>query len=373
MSKPVHIAEGENIDDVLFEIAKIDEAEPDILNLHRITAEGHYPQAEPVVFIESAAFAARENVSAVSGPAKGGKTGAISAILAQTLTPDGWECDGIAGVKALPANGKAVIYLDTEQAAADQQYQVKTIHSRAGITRTPDNFFAHNIRELSPKDKIKFTGSLCEAAAAATGGIHVIVIDGGADYLKSVNDEQESTEAVLFFMRLSTLYNCPVIIVVHTNPGGEKERGHFGSDLQRKCYGLINVTREGDVSTLSPKLLRKAGMKDAPLIHFTYDQYKGYHTACDDPKSNAVQAREKSIALTSLTHQVFEGHDTLPHGKIILKIQAIRDVKETTAKDEFRRMIANELIEKIGPGKTDPYRLVIKRAERAENGRPPLS
>ena len=89
-------------------------------------------------------------------------------------------------------------------------------------------------------------------------------------------------------------------MVVHQNPGSDKERGHFGSEIQRKCYALLTLSKEGDISTLAPKIMRKAGHSDVPLIHFSYSKEKMYHTQIDAPdkeKEKAVKEQNRHLAI----------------------------------------------------------------------------
>lgn len=358
------ILESVNIDDEALQFKDGEKADgtPDA---ERITSDGVYPSSEPIGWIGLvAAFLAKANLTVFSSHSKGGKTSFIYSLLAGALCA---LADVIYGIKIKPAtDGKAVVVIDTEQAQEDQQYLVRTVEKRMGVKETPSNFWALNFRGYAPKVLIEKTTKALEVINERCGGIHLIAIDGGADFLKSVNDEEASSEMVQYFTNLAIKYDCPVIVVVHTNPGGEKERGHFGSDLQRKCYALLNIVKDGDISTVQPKLLRKAGMSDAPLIHFRYDPDKGYHVATDDPKSCAATAQKKKVALIGLANTLFDGAEIMPHGLAVNKIMRIRDVRESAAKQAFGELVAFGLIEKTGPGKQDPYRLTAERSERSE-------
>jgi hypothetical protein len=61
------------------------------------------------------------------------------------------------------------------------------------------------------------------------GGVHSIWLDGFADFVQSVNDEQEAFGLVRFLHSLAVTHQCPIIGVVHLNPGDTgKSRGHLG-------------------------------------------------------------------------------------------------------------------------------------------------
>ncbi len=140
-------------------------------------------------------------------------------------------------------------------------------------------------------------------------GIHLITIDGGADYIASVNDEEQANEIIEYFTHLSIRYNCPVIIIVHLNPNSDKERGHFGSHLQRKCYGLLTIEKAkgNDISTLIPKAFRKAGNADVVPVCFAYDKEKHYHVQVNAPDHGTAKAAANVVKAKKIAEDVFGG------------------------------------------------------------------
>lgn len=314
----------------------------------RITAEKDIPNPPPVITIGGAAVGAIGNITAISAAAKAGKTAVAGVLLAGSISTDGY-IDGFPDLKIEPnVNKKAVVHLDTEQSEPDQQYMVKTVLKRAGLRSTPDHYRAYNIMSLSLDNYQQVTSEICEACNREYDGIHLILIDGGADFIASVNDESASTRIVQFFRHLSQRYSCPVVVIVHQNPGSDKERGHFGSEIQRRCYGLLTITREGDISTLQAKMLRKAGNGDVPLIHFTYSKEKGYHIPTevanpDELKNEAKINQHKQTAL-----KVFPGQTSLTYTETWQAIMKVTGKESRTAKQRITDWLGWGLIEK-GP------------------------
>ena len=76
------------------------------------------------------------------------------------------------------------------------------------------------------------------------GGIHLVVIDGIADLIRSANDETESIAIVDELYRLAGIYNTCIICVLHFVPNGIKLRGHIGSELQRKAAGILSIEED---------------------------------------------------------------------------------------------------------------------------------
>jgi len=121
------------------------------------------------------------------------------------------------------------------------------------------------------------------------------VIDGIADFIGSVNDEEEANNIVSFFEHLAIKYNTAIILILHLNPGSDKERGHLGSQLQRKSESVLTIKKEGDISILEAKLLRSGATGDFTPIRYQFNQEKGYHVfmeagnGCDNQKLSKLR------------------------------------------------------------------------------------
>ncbi|MGN6248950.1 MAG: hypothetical protein ACTHNG_11375 [Ginsengibacter sp.] len=306
---------------------------------YRITKEKQIPHPAPTVKIDEASIGARGNLLGISAQIKAGKSAIkgvfISGVISESGVPDGFPT-----IHCEPANGKAIIDLDTEQSEADQQDNLNAILNRAGIDTTPDNLLSYNIRQLTMKDYREFTDTICTLAAEKFGGIHLISIDGGADYIASVNDEEQANEILEYFTHLSIRFDCPVIIIVHLNPNSDKERGHFGSQLQRKCFGLLTIEKAkgSDISTLTPKAFRKAGNTDVQPIHFAYDKEKRYHVQVDAPDRETEKAAVIVNKHKKIAEEVFSGQISLSYTDAVKAIMKRTNRKDRTAKEMVKDM-----------------------------------
>lgn len=326
----------------------------------RVTKEKDIPQPEPTVTIGGCAIASACNITGISAAAKAGKTALTGAILAGAISKTG-EVDAFDDLKVIPnTEGRAVIHFDTEQSESDQQHHVNTILKRAGFDTTPDCFRSYNIRQLTLDNYQGVTNTICELSAKEFKGVHLIVIDGGADYLASVNDEAQATQIVHYFTRLSIQYSCPVIIIIHLNPGSDKERGHFGSEVQRKCYGLLTITKEGEISTVQPKIMRKSGNGEIPLIHFTFSKEKGYHVQIDAPDKEKQKLDRDWKRHAEVANEVFQPPNSLTYSQAVSAVMQLTRKGERTAKTMISNMAGWGQIVK---GDDCNYRLVQNSAK----------
>lgn len=248
---------------------------------YRITESTPIKEPVPVIRINGETISTESNITTISGASKSGKSAFTGWLIAGAISKDGIINDPLDGLTVTPnQHGKAIIHIDTEQARHKQQHNIKSILRRTGFDGCPDYFLSYNIRQLDINEYAEVTTGICKAAEAEFGGIHLMVIDGIADYISDVNDPIQSNAIVKFFEDLTMKYSTPIVVIVHTNPGSDKERGHLGSQIQRKSESVLTIKCEGDISYLDPKLLREAGKSNIPLLQFKYDKEKGYHVPC---------------------------------------------------------------------------------------------
>ena len=249
--------------------------------------------SEPVITINGESIGTNGNLVTISGAIKSGKSALTSIIIAGAISEDGNLIDGLESLMVSPNNdGKAVVHIDTEQAKQKQQANGRAIVQRAGYVTEPKYFLSYNIRELDLCKYHETTTQICNAAAELYGGLKMIIIDGIADYIKSVNNEEESNSIVSYFLKLATDLGTVILIVVHTNPGSEKERGHLGSQLLRKSESILGVKCTNGISHLEAKYLRNADVADIPNLQFAFDKEKGYHVGCGFKKKSKKDKEE---------------------------------------------------------------------------------
>lgn len=318
----------------------------------RITVEKQYQNIEPVITWDGSGIAAPRNITAISAQAKAGKTAFINMLAGGAISEDGL-CEMFGQIKVVPNDFKrAVLIFDTEQDEADQQYNVRTILKRAVLTSTPNNLLSYNIRQLSINEYKTVTDAICEAASNQFGGIHTIFIDGVADYIKDVNSIEQATEIREYFVHLAIRFDCPVILVIHQNPGTTKERGHLGSEIQRKCYGIISITKDGDLSTAKSNFTRKAG--ELEPIHFKYSKDAGFHVQVDAPQSNTAN-QKKLIQIEKAAKDALPAPTSYGHNEAVRRIMASGQItSDRTAKDWLKVMVANGWVTQ---GEDGNYRL----------------
>jgi hypothetical protein len=320
---------------------------------YRITTEQKHYDTPPIIMIGGAKVAAVSNITAVTAEAKAGKTAVTSVFLAGAISETG-KIDGFKDVHVVPnKDKKAVIHFDTEQSPADQQYNLKTILKRANLSTTPDHFLSYNIRTISLKDYRIFGTRVCHFAQEKFGGIHLIVVDGAADFINSINDEEEANAIILYFTQMADFYGAPVLLIIHLNENAGKNgdtmpRGHLGRQAVRKGYAQINIIKDKDISIMQTLRARKASSEDTPLVAFKFSQEKGYHVSvdADELKNNKADNRSllRLIKIQTAAEKILQPPNAYRHDDLRSEIERYRKVKKTQAKEDIGDMVTHRMV-----------------------------
>ena len=177
--------------------------------------------------------------SAITGVGKSKKSFFKSAIIAiyqglrdDTLFP-GW--------KSHRDPNKLIIDIDTEQSDFHAQRAFRRVRELAGWE--DENYHAFALRKHTPQERMQMVEAIVETYGSRIG---LMCIDGYADLIMDTNDNRESMELVQKLMRWTDEYQFHITGILHTNPSGDKMRGHLGSDVSRKASTVIKLTADND-------------------------------------------------------------------------------------------------------------------------------
>ena len=310
----------------------------------RISSASNIQQPDAIVTIDSGIISTPKNITCINGGSKNGKTGGpIAGILAGAIvSTDDVDPDCCGLTVKVNRSKKAVLHIDSEQADHNHQKLYNSIIKRSGVKQEEDYFYSFNFRQLSLKERLASTSGLLAEISEKHNGVYLIVLTGIGDFIASVNDEEAATEIVHEIELLAIKYNCPVICVLHYNPGTEKGRGHLGSSLERKCESVLSVSIKDGLSTLQAKLLRNAG--NVPNIDFVYNVELGYHVSMGMLEKGAEKKiREKEI-IESVKGFFDNGNVELTYSQLIEAFENAGLGKERTAKTHITNLRRSGII-----------------------------
>ena len=183
------------------------------------------------------------------------------------------------------------------------------------------------------------------------GGIHLVVIDGIADLIRSANDEMESVAIVDELYRLAGIYNTCLICVLHFVPNGIKLRGHIGSELQRKAAGILSIERDDhpEYSVVKALKVRDGSPLDVPMMLFGWDKALDMHVYRGE-KSKEDKDRRKSSELLAVVRELFRTTNHLSYQDLCEVLMRELEIKDRTAKKYIAYMKVQGILRQDAQG-----------------------
>ena len=290
--------------------------------------------SKSVVAVNGVPLGTQDNLFCITGGEGTGKSNYIAAILAGTLGTERLDAEQTLGLEVTPnPKGLAVLHYDTEQSEAQLHKNLGNTLRRASLTSVPDFYHSLYLASLSRKDRLKLIRESMDLFHHKHGGIHLVVIDGIADLIRSANDETESIAIVDELYRLAGIYNTCIICVLHFVPNGIKLRGHIGSELQRKAAGILSIEKDEnpEYSVVKALKVRDGSPLDVPMTLFGWDKALDMHVYRGE-KSKEDKDKRKSNELHAVVRGAFCSATRLSYQQLCDILMRELDIKDRTAK-----------------------------------------
>ena len=290
--------------------------------------------SKSVITVNGVPLGTQDNLFCITGGEGTGKSNYIAAILAGTLGTERLDAEQTLGLEVTPnPKGLAVLHYDTEQSEAQLHKNLGKTLRRASLTGVPDFYHSLYLASLSRKDRLKLIRESMDLFHHKHGGIHLVVIDGIADLIRSANDETESIAIVDELYRLAGIYNTCIICVLHFVPNGIKLRGHIGSELQRKAAGILSIEKDEnpEFSVVKALKVRDGSPLDVPMTLFGWDKALDMHVYRGE-KSKEDKDKRKSNELHAVVRGAFHSATRLSYQQLCEILMRELDIKDRTAK-----------------------------------------
>ena len=290
--------------------------------------------SKSVVAVNGVPLGTQDNLFCITGGEGTGKSNYVGAILAGTLGEERLPIEKTLGLE-ITANpkGLAVLHYDTEQSEAQLHKNLGKTLSRASLTAVPEFYHSLYLASLSRKDRLKLIRESMDLFHHRHGGIHLVVIDGIADLIRSANDETESIAIVDELYRLAGIYNTCIICVLHFVPNGIKLRGHIGSELQRKAAGILSIEKDDnpEYSVVKALKVRDGSPLDVPMMLFGWDKAEDMHVYRGE-KSKEDKEKRKTDELVGVVREAFRSSFKLTYQELCEILMREMEIKDRTAK-----------------------------------------
>ena len=290
--------------------------------------------SKSVVAVNGVPLGTQDNLFCITGGEGTGKSNYVGAILAGTLGVEQLPIEKTLGLE-ITANpkGLAVLHYDTEQSEAQLHKNLGKTLRRASQATVPEYYHSLYLASLSRKDRLKLIRESMDLFHHKHGGIHLVVIDGIADLIRSANDETESIAIVDELYRLAGIYNTCIICVLHFVPNGIKLRGHIGSELQRKAAGILSIEKDDnpEYSVVKALKVRDGSPLDVPMILFGWDKAEDMHVYRGE-KSKEDKEKRKTDELVGVIREAFRNSFKLTYQELCDVLMREMEIKDRTAK-----------------------------------------
>lgn len=179
------------------------------------------------------------NFSFIQAPPKSMKTFFVSLLGSAFCNPKGKFTRGMDSFR----DKKHFVHFDTEQGEWHAQRVFKRIQwMNKGLSL--DFYHTFALRKISYRSRIDFIEYYLDCMREEGKEIGLVVIDGVADLVSDANNLEESSAIVQKIMAWTTIYNCHIVTVIHSNNGSDKPTGHLGSFLEKKAETQIQLSRD---------------------------------------------------------------------------------------------------------------------------------
>ncbi len=179
------------------------------------------------------------NFSFIQAPPKSMKTFFVSLLSSAYAYPKGKHTKELNSFR----KGKELIHFDTEQGSWHAQRVFKRVK---WMNDDVDLSFYHTyaLRQLSHLTRLDFIDYYLSKLKEEGKEIGLVIIDGIADLVSDVNNLEESNNVTQKIMSWTSIYNCHIVTVIHSNNGSDKPTGHLGSFLEKKAETQIQLVKD---------------------------------------------------------------------------------------------------------------------------------
>ena len=204
----------------------------------------------PILRQGDALICSRQNISVIKAPAKSAKTFFTSILMSSFLGNTGFEL-------STPVKNGKVLCIDSEQSNSTVLKCLKRVHAISDMDEENENLVFLSVNEMGASELIEVVREAVEFYKP-----DLVIIDGTVDLVADFNSIEESTLVVTFIRQLAIKYNCHIVNVLHEGKNNKELRGHLGAFMKNKCETVFQLTKDGDVVTITPDSTRHQPFTD---------------------------------------------------------------------------------------------------------------
>ena len=214
--------------------------------------------------------------------------------------------DRFLGFEANRERSFFIAFADTERNLKEQfPYAIQHIKRLAGIPIEEENFMLDPFSFIDIERSQRFAALqlYLEDLRERVQDHLVIVLDVVTDCIGSFNDPKESLRLIDLMNAYINNYDVTFICVIHENPmGGDKARGHLGTELDNKSSTVLQIgfeSKESDLIRITFKKCRSS--KRYKPIYLVYSEdTKGLILADQKSIDSALQSKNQKARIEDI-------------------------------------------------------------------------
>ncbi|MES2240465.1 MAG: hypothetical protein V4497_09440 [Bacteroidota bacterium] len=257
---------------------------------YRIKHTDEIPLPDTVLSFNGQIVSTRKNIFGITGKAKVGKSFLMTLINGAVLKK------GETGVLAsyLPKGKDKILYIDTEQSDFHVSLVLKRIKEIAEENRM-DNLLMYAFDSVPTQNRFDYTEFLIQN----TKDIGLVIIDGIADLVKTVNDEIIACDMADTLRRWATVQDVAIGYVLHQNPSDNaKMRGHLGTVLMNKSETVVQISSSKENESV--KLVETTQTRNKKPDNWSFEIINGTPVIMDQCYSEPKAGRKPVVKLTDI-------------------------------------------------------------------------
>jgi KaiC/GvpD/RAD55 family RecA-like ATPase len=249
-------------------------------------------EINPTIKIRGKTVATEQNLICISGLPKSRKT-----VFSWAFVTSFFSGAACLDIEVIRKDERPFLLIDTESGDFSFSRNLLTLKNRLNIQNIPDALNMYLTRELSHAENIELIKQTIEIHKPS-----FILIDNLTDLVLNPNDPAESQKLIKDLKKITSLYNCTLITIIHLSKSNNFTVGWLGSTIDRAAQSVLKVTKddENGTSTLEAKLIRD----DAEFkpITIDFDKYAGDYAINYDIQP---EEKEKKRDVLKLTEQEY--------------------------------------------------------------------
>lgn len=251
----------------------------------RIMSTTEVRPEESTLTVDGVGIFARDDIHAIKGKQKCGKTSALKVCIAAWMNGQQFRV-------VSPLEAPRVLFLDTEQKQADVKLIVTDVLDMTGL----DAEYVDSHLAVYALRRRNFELLLDDMRLLILDfQPDVVIIDGIVEFVASFNDESMAKQLIHELLIISEDRHCAIVNVLHTNKADDDHnmRGHLGTMLAQKAGTVLECKKLGGVITVACSEARHQEMPDWS-IRFSDD---GHLQDADEQRLQQLEQRRQELAL----------------------------------------------------------------------------